>query len=69
MPLFFIMSTYISTIHLQGVRKQLVPPVDHPSYINLQLDLDVIDPFDHYDRVIRPDFLGGHNDDERNTES
>lgn len=68
-PLLFVLLTCCSTAHLHRIYKALVPPVDHPSYFNIQLDLDVIDPFEHYDRVVRPDFLGAHNDDERQSES
>ena len=61
--------TQLSFIHLTRVLSKLVPAIAHPSYVNLQLELDAIDPFQHYSRLLRPEYLGGENDDERQSES
>jgi hypothetical protein len=47
------------------VKKYLVNEVDDPVKINFQVDLDIRDPFDHYDNIQLPPYLemdgGGAN--------
>ena len=68
LPLTCLILTQISLSHLRGVYTQLMPSAPAQSSY-LRLELDASDPFDLHDRVGRPDFLGHHNDDERNSES
>ena len=63
--LLVLFCSQLSIFHLGSVFEKLVPAIEHPSYVNLQLELDSIDPFQHYNRLLRPEYLGGENDDER----
>lgn len=56
-PLVTLFILLVVRWHLRSVFSYLVPEVSKPELINFQVDIDVIDPFDHYDNLQIPPYL------------
>ena len=57
LPLLVLPLAQLSLVHVSRVLAQLVPPVGHPAFVNLRLQLASPRPFEHFDQVLRPPFL------------
>lgn len=56
-PLLTLLILLVIRWHLKSIFSYLVPEVSKPELINFQVDIDVIDPFDHYENMQPPPFL------------
>ena len=67
-PLITLVILFIVRWHLRSIYSYLVPEVSKPELINFQVDIDIIDPFDHYDNLQVPPYLedteNNHGEDE-----
>ena len=56
-PLIMLFILFVIRWHLRSVYSYLVPEVSYPEHINFHVDLDIRDPFDHYDNLQIPPYL------------
>ena len=56
-PFISLITLYLQKRQFNRVYNSLVPKVDQPENINFQIDMDIRDPFDHYDTMQFPPYM------------
>ena len=56
-PFISLVTLYLQKMQFNRVYNALIPKVEMPENINFQIDMDIRDPFDHYDTMQFPPYM------------